>query len=575
MSNKVFNGGEYLLTDVTCNDVFTPEGFSDEHRQIGETTEQFVVNEIWPNNDEIEAQNFDLVVAKLKVCAELGLMMIDTPEDYGGLELDKVTSMLVMEKMAYSKNFGLSYMVHTGIGMLPLIYYGTSEQKERYLEKLMTAEIVAAYGLTEPGSGSDALGAKTSAILSEDGSHYILNGTKQFISNSAFADLFTIFAKVDKEHFTAFLVERSFDGLEVGPEEKKMGMKGSSTCQVIMNNVKVPVANLLGEVGRGHKIAFNVLNVGRFKLGAWCLGQKKYALSEGARYANERKQFNVPIGSFGAVREKLADVTAMTFASEAVIYRLAGLIDDRQATIAKGGANYYAEYQKGIEEYAAECAIAKVYCTETAAKTIDEMLQIHGGYGFIAEYPVEQLYRDERCQRIYEGTNEINRLLIPGTFLRKGIGETYCPEEIDADSIFAAEKALLQGMKQIYFSLAGQAIKTLGVKAAEEQELLLALADVAIQAFALESTLLRSEKAYPQTTGTKQEQYVAVVRVVAFSTSVALSGAAQRCAAFIDAAGETDLLETIARLGRYEVKGLLAAKRLLADAASDAEQYIF
>ena len=420
MSNQVFKGGEYLQTQVDCNDVFSPEDFTDEHKQIGDTTEQFVVNEIQPHNAEIENKDFDLVVSKLKECGDLGLLMIDAPEEHGGMELDKVTSMLVAEKFGAAGNFGLAYIAHTGIGMLPLVYYGTDKQKERYLADLMSGEKVAAYCLTEPGSGSDALGAKSTAVLSEDGSHYILNGTKQFITNAGFADLFTIFAKVDKEHFTGFLVERGFEGLELGAEEKKMGLHGSSTRQVIMNNLKVPVENLLGEVGKGHKIAFNVLNVGRFKLGAICVGQKKYALAEGARYTNERKQFNVPVSSFGAVREKLADVTAMTFASESVVYRLAGLIDDRLATLEKGTANYYAEYQKGIEEYAAECAITKVYCSELAAKVIDEMLQVHGGYGFIAEYPIEQLYRDERVQRIYEGTNEVNRLLIPGVFMRKG-----------------------------------------------------------------------------------------------------------------------------------------------------------
>ncbi len=420
MSNQVFKGGEYLQTQVDCNDVFSPEDFTDEHKQIGDTTEQFVVNEIQPHNAEIENKDFDLVVSKLKECGDLGLLMIDAPEEHGGMELDKVTSMLVAEKFGAAGNFGLAYIAHTGIGMLPLVYYGTDKQKERYLADLMSGEKVAAYCLTEPGSGSDALGAKSTAVLSEDGSHYILNGTKQFITNAGFADLFTIFAKVDKEHFTGFLVERGFEGFELGAEEKKMGLHGSSTRQVIMNNLKVPVENLLGEVGKGHKIAFNVLNVGRFKLGAICVGQKKYALAEGARYTNERKQFNVPVSSFGAVREKLADVTAMTFASESVVYRLAGLIDDRLATLEKGTANYYAEYQKGIEEYAAECAITKVYCSELAAKAIDEMLQAHGGYGFIAEYPIEQLYRDERVQRIYEGTNEVNRLLIPGVFMRKG-----------------------------------------------------------------------------------------------------------------------------------------------------------
>jgi len=573
MSKKVFKGGEYLQTQVDCKDLFIPEGFSDEHKQIGETTEQFVVNEIQPHNAEIENKGFDLVVAKLKECGDLGLLMIDVPEEYGGMELDKVTSMLVAEKFGAAGNFGLAYICHTGIGMLPLIYYGTEAQKERYLEKLMTAEMVAAYCLTEPGSGSDALGAKSTAVLSEDGSHYILNGTKQFITNTGFADLFTIFAKVDKEHFTCFLVERGFEGLEFGAEEKKMGLHGSSTRQVIMNNLKVPVENLLGEVGKGHKIAFNVLNVGRFKLGAICVGQKKYALSEGARYTNERKQFNVPVSSFGAIREKLADVTAMTFASESVVYRLAGMIDDRLATLDRGSDNYFAEYQKGIEEYAAECAIVKVYCTELAADAIDTMLQAHGGYGFIAEYPIEQLYRDERVQRIYEGTNEINRILIPGVFLRKGI-TTGADATPVSGSLFAAEKNLIQGMKSIYLALSNAAANKFGAKLANEQEILLALADVAIQTFALESAVLRAEKAYPDATDKKKQQLEAVVKVCAFAGRGKLAAAAQRCAVFVDE-NTGDLLDEIEGATKYDASGLLAAKRLLADATSEAEKYIF
>ncbi len=574
MSNKVFAGGEYLLMDIDCSDVFTPEDFSDEHKQIAETTEQFVVNEIMPHNEEIEAKNFDLVISGLKKCGELGLLMIDAPEAHGGLELDKATSMLVTEKLAAAKNFALSHMVHTGIGMLPLIYYGNEEQKERYLEKLMSAEIIAAYGLTEPGSGSDALSAKTTAILSDDGSHYILNGTKQFISNSAFAHLFTVFAKVDKQHFTSFLVENNMEGLSIGPEEKKMGMNGSSTCQVIMDNVKVPVANLLGEVGKGHKIAFNVLNIGRFKLGAFCTGQTKYALSEGARYANERKQFDTPIAKFGAIKEKLADVAAMAFASESLVYRLSGLIDDRQVNISKDSNNYYTEYLKGIEEYAAECAIAKVFCTEVAAKAIDEMLQVHGGYGFIAEYPIEQLYRDERCQRIYEGTSEINRLLIPGTFMRRGVSgkALELSDEATADGPFAAEKKLLQGMKRTYLELADSMVDKFGAKAAKEQEILLALADVAIQTFALESVVLRAEKSLATATSSKQELYKAVAKVCAFSARQKFVNAAEQCAVFIE---HESLLESIADRTAYNGSGLLAAKRLLADATSQAEKYVF
>jgi alkylation response protein AidB-like acyl-CoA dehydrogenase len=573
MGHRIFNGGEYLVQDIDCREVFTPEDFTDEHRQIAATTEQFVAGEIMPINADIEAGDFGLVVRKLRACAELGLMMIDAPEQYGGLELDKATSMLVMERMAFARNFGLSYMVQTGIGMLPLIYYGTADQKERYLGRLIQAELIGAYCLTEPGSGSDALGAKTTATLSGDGRHYILNGTKQFISNAGFADLFTIFAKVDKVHFTALLVERSAAGLTLGPEEKKMGMHGSSTRQVILDNVRVPVENVLGEVGKGHKIAFNVLNVGRFKLGAFCVGQQKYALAEGARYANERRQFNAPISSFGAIREKLAEVAAMTFAAEAVVYRLAGLIDERLATIARGTENYYVEYQKGIEEYAAECALTKVFCSEAAARGIDAMLQVHGGYGYIAEYPIEQLYRDERVQRIYEGTNEINRILIPGLLLRKGIGGTGLePAFAAAGGRFAPEKQLLQAMKRIWLALSDRTVARFGAEVASEQEILLALADAAIQIFALESAVLRAEKALKTATEQRRQEYRAVVTLCAFAARQQFANAADKCATFL---GDDSPLEAMGAVTAYRASGLLAAQRLIADAVSRVERYIF
>ncbi len=329
MAENIAKGGEYLITEVTCAEVFTPEDFTDEQRQMGETTEQFVQNEILPHLEEIEKQNFDLVVEGMKKAGDLGLLMMDAPEEYGGLELDKASSMLVGEKISYAGSFSVAFSAHTGIGTLPLIYYGTPAQKEKYLGKIISGEWCAAYCLTEPGSGSDALGAQASAVLSEDGKYYTLNGTKQFITNGGFARLFTIFAKIDKEHFTAFLVEKDFPGLVVGAEEKKLGIKGSSTTQIILDNCKVPVENLLGEIGKGHKIAFNVLNVGRFKLGAGVTGAAKMALGVGIKYANERTQFKRKISSFGAIAEKIADLNVDIFAAESLVYRLAGLLDKK------------------------------------------------------------------------------------------------------------------------------------------------------------------------------------------------------------------------------------------------------
>ncbi len=592
MADKILNGGEYLIAETPCEDVFTPEDFTDEQRQMGETTEQFVANEIVPNIEEIDKQNFDIVVEGMKKCGELGLLMMDTPEEYGGLELDKASSMLVSEKISFGGSFSVAYSAHSGIGTLPLVYYGTAAQKDKYLEKITSGEWCAAYCLTEPGSGSDALGAQATATLSEDGKHYILNGTKQFITNGGFAELFTIFAKIDKEHFTAFLVEKSFPGLIVGAEEKKLGIKGSSTTQIILDNCKVPVENLLGEKGKGHKIAFNVLNIGRFKLGAGVTGASKMALGVGIKYANERKQFNTPISQFGAISQKIADLTAYIYASESLVYRLAGLLDDKIATIEKGIDNYYEEYLRGIEEYASECGISKVFCSEVLAKTVDEVLQIHGGYGFVADYPAERFYRDERINRIFEGTNEINRLLIPGMILRKAMkGElplqaeamkafeslmTPSFEELDDSILFVKEKALIKNLKTLFLILSGAGVQKFMDKLANEQEILMAAADIAIQIFALESTVLRAEKSYGKVSEAKQELLNAIVKIFAFEASETAGSAARKGAFFIEEGDTlTMILSGIRRFAKYDATGLLAAKRTLAKAACEAEKYVF
>jgi len=592
MTDNMMKGGEYLIAEVACEDIFTPEDFSDEQRQFAETTEQFIEKEIVPHLEEIENQDFDLVVEGMRKCGEIGLLMMDAPEEYGGLELDKASSMLVAEKISLGGSFSVAYAAHTGIGTLPLIYYGTEQQKEKYLEKIISGEWCAAYCLTEPGSGSDALGAQASAVLSEDGTHYILNGTKQFITNGGFAELFTVFAKIDKEHFTAFLVEKGFEGLVVGPEEKKLGIKGSSTTQIILDNCKVPVENLLGEAGKGHKIAFNVLNVGRFKLGAGVTGAAKMALVTGIKYANERKQFKRKISSFGAIAEKIADLTTDIFASESLVYRLAGLLDNKLATIEKGIDDYYVEYQKGIEEYAPECGISKVFCSEVLARTVDEVVQIHGGYGYVSEYPAERYYRDERINRIYEGTNEINRLLIPGMILRKAMkGElplqaeamkafeslmTPSFEELDDSLLFAAEKELIKNLKTLFLILSGVGVQKFMDKIADEQEILMAAADIAIQIFALESTVLRAEKHFAGASDKRKELLKAAVKVFAFSATEIAGSAAKKGAFYVEEGDTlTMILSGIRRFAKYDATGLLAAKRLLAKAACEEEKYIF
>ncbi len=592
MAEKLLKGGEYLVAETLCEDVFTPEDFTDEQRQMGETTQQFVENEIMPHVEEIEKQDFDIVLEGMRKAGELGLLMMDSPEEYGGLELDKASGMLVAEKVAISGSFSVAFTCHTGIGTLPLTYYGTAEQKDKYLEKITSGEWCAAYCLTEPGSGSDALGAQASAVLSEDGKHYILNGTKQFITNGGFAELFTVFAKIDKEHFTAFLVEKSFEGLIVGPEEKKLGIKGSSTTQIILDNCKVPVENLLGEKGKGHKIAFNVLNIGRFKLGASVTGASKGALSEGIKYANERKQFNTPISQFGAIAEKIADLTAEIFAAESLVYRLAGVLDEKIETIEKGVDNYYDQYLAGIEEYAPECGISKVYCSEVLAHTVDEVVQIFGGYGFVCDYPAERYYRDERINRIFEGTNEINRLLIPGMILKKAMkGElplqaeamkafeslmTPSFEELDDEILFVHEKELIKNLKTLFLILAGAGVQKFMDKLVNEQEILMAAADIAIQIYALESAVLRAEKNYPKVSDNKKELLNAVVKVCAFEATEIAGTAAKKGAFYIEEGDTlTMILSGIRRFAKYDATGLLVAKRALAAAAREKEDYIF
>ena len=592
MAKRLFKGAEYLITAARPGDVFTPEDFTEEHRAIADTTTSFVKDEVLPVYERLEHQEKGLAASLLRKAGEAGLLMIDAPQAYGGLELDKVTSVLAADRMGPAGAFAVSYSAHSGIGTLPLVYYGTEAQKEKYLGKIITGEWAAAYCLTEPGAGSDAMGGTATARLSADGTHYLLDGTKQFITNGGFADLFTVFAKIDRKHFTAFLVERTFPGVTIGPEEKKMGIKGSSTTSVILEEAQVPVGNVLGEIGKGHKIAFNVLNVGRFKLGGNVNGAARAALAVGAAYANQRKQFGVAISSFGALREKLADRTADLYASEALVFRLAGMIDDRLATLQKDQPRYYEAYQAGIEEYAIECAVAKVYCSEVLADMVDDVVQIHGGYGFTQEYAAERFYRDERINRIFEGTNEINRLLIPGTILRRAMkGElpiqaegmkaleammTPSLDELDPGDPLAAEKATLANMKKAFLVVSGAAVQRYGEKLKDEQEVLLALADVAIQIFAMESAVLRAAHALPGLGEQGRALALAAVKVNAFGATEKVASAARR-AVFFTAEGDaaTMLLGGVRRFTRYDASGLLEAKRRLADAVVAVEKYPF
>ncbi|MCC6765967.1 MAG: acyl-CoA dehydrogenase family protein [Deltaproteobacteria bacterium] len=500
-------GGAFLIEPIGSRDIFITGEFTEEQLAYAETAEEFVTKEILPRLDAIERKEEGLMPRLLKRAGELGLLMIDIPERDGGLGLDKATSMLVSERAAKCASFSVSWGAHTGIGTLPLVYYGTGEQKARYLPKLATGEMLAAYALTEPGSGSDATGARTTAVLTPDGSHYVLNGVKQFITNAGFADLFTVFAKIDGDKFTAFLVERATPGLSTGPEEQKLGIKGSSTRQLILEDARVPAANLLGEIGRGHKIAFNILNVGRFKLGCGAAGAARECLDGAIRYASERTQFGKPIASFGAIQQKLADMATRIFVADAMSYRTAGLMDDATRALDESASDYQRQVVDVLDEYSIECSIIKVFGTECLDFVADEALQTLGGYGFIDEYPIERHYRDARINRIFEGTNEINRLIIPATLMKR-VAKGGLPylgflqkvqEEIDdvgrrplctLGPLGQEAQACEMAKRVVAYSVQVIMQRGLADLAAKQQHLML-LADMIIDVYAMESVTAR------------------------------------------------------------------------------------
>ena len=507
-TNKV-KSGSFLLQAHRPADVFIPEELTEEQRLIGETARSFAdkVREMLP---EIEQDKPGKSRPLLREAGELGLLALEIPEQYGGMGLDKITATVATEEFSHAGPFSVTIGAQTGIGSLPIVYFGNQEQKAKYLPKLATGEWVAAYALTEPGSGSDALGARTTARLSDCGKFWILNGTKQWITNSGFADLFVVYAKVDGEKFSAFIVERNFPGVSVGPEEDKLGLRASSTCSVILEDAKVPVENLLGEIGKGHLIAFNILNIGRWKLGAGCTGSAKRSLQVATEYAKTREQFGRPIAEFRAIQQKLAEINIRTYVNESISYRVAGMIDANLAGLDYTAEDAGREAAKRIAEYAVECSISKVYGSEALFYAADEALQIHGGYGFMNEYEVSAGYRDCRINRIFEGTNEINRLLIPGTLVRRALkGElplmaalkglqddlmNLTPFE-DSGQPLAREQFLIDRARKVFLLLAGLGVQKYGTALEKEQELLMGVADIAIEIFAMESAVLRALKA--------------------------------------------------------------------------------
>ena len=506
MTKEYMKGGEFLITDQTTTEIFTPEDFTDEHRMIGETTREFCDNEIHPQLPALENHAWEIARELVRKGGDLGLLGATIPEEYGGLGLDQTTGVVIAEYIGRAGGFGTTFGAQTSIGLLPILYFGSEELKQTWIPKIVSGEVVTAYCLSEAGSGSDALGAKTNAKLSEDGTTYTLNGEKMWISNGGFADVFVVFAKVDgeKEKFSAFVVERS-ESCRPGNEEHKMGIKSSSTTPLILSDCKIPATNLIGNVGDGAKIAFNILNVGRFKLGASVTGGAKLALHEAIRYANERHQFNKPISSFGAIKHKLAEMAIRTWVAESITYRTVGMID---ALIGDGADN--ATKLQSIEEYAVESSINKVACSEALDYVVDEMVQIFGGYGYSADYPAEKAYRDSRINRIFEGTNEINRMLIPGQLMKRSMkgklgllqaakalqGEILSPQmSFDDDtSLLAAETKLSQNAKKIALMVLGTAAQKYMMALSEQQEILMNCADIIMDAYQMETAILRAKK---------------------------------------------------------------------------------
>jgi alkylation response protein AidB-like acyl-CoA dehydrogenase len=507
MIENAVQGGSFLL-GKTVRDLFTYEDLSSDDYAIAEVAETFVRRDVLPHVDAIEAQTPGLMRSLLEKAGELGLLMFDIPEHHGGLGVSKAASTLIGERAFKLASFSIAWGAHTGIGTLPLLFYGTDEQKQRYLPRLMSGAMIAAYALTEPGSGSDALGAKTKAVPVPNG--YRLTGVKQFITNGGFADLFTVFAKIDGEQFTAFLVERASPGVGLGPEEHKLGIKGSSTCALILEDVFVPAENLLGQLGQGHKIAFNILNIGRLKLGAAALGAARECLEFAVRYASDRKQFQTPLVEFGAIQRKIADMAVGIFVADSLSYRTAGMIDDRIARLDRDDPAYDAKVIKAIEEYTIEQSIVKVFGTETLDFVVDEALQMLGGYGFVADYPLERQYRDSRINRIFEGTNEINRLLIPATVMKRvmtqGLAMLDFMQEVEADLAsgsghrepadgpLAREVYAVDQAKRLVAYTTRLLLQREPAEIGRKQQHLETFADMIIDLYAMESAVARTAK---------------------------------------------------------------------------------
>jgi alkylation response protein AidB-like acyl-CoA dehydrogenase len=587
------SGGSFLLEERQTADVFTPEDFSEQQQMIGQTTEEFAVNEILPQAEKIEHKDYSVSRDLLKKAGDLGLSGAEIPEAYGGLEMDKVTAAIIADHMAKYAGFATTWGAHTGIGLLPIVYFGTEEQKKKYLPRLATGEIVGAYALSEATSGSDALNCRARAVLSPDGKHYVLNGEKMWITNAGFADLFTVFAKIDGEKFSAFLVERTFPGFSTGAEEHKMGIRGSSTCPVILNDCKVPIENLLGDIGKGHIIAFNILNIGRFKLGAMCVGGARVSIESAVAYAKQRKAFGKTIGDFGLVREKIANMATLIYVGESLVYRTVGMMDELLSEIDTASADAAAvakEQRKAIEEYAVECSILKVWGSEMIDYVVDETLQIYAGYGFVEEYPAERAYRDARINRIFEGTNEINRLIITGFLLKRAMSGQLplmpaikklmdevlsgpsAGEEIEGP--LPEERKLVAQAKKLGLFVSGAATQKYMQAIQDQQEVMGAIADMTIEIYAMESAVLRAQKIVEQKGEASAALPIAMTRVYLTQALEKVEAAAKKVIADV---AEGDMLRTqlaiVRRLSKHEPFNTIALRQQIAQRILEAGKY--
>ena len=590
--NGHIKGGAFLIGQISPDQVTTPEDMTDEHRMILQTSRDFVEKELRPNADKIEAKDAKLIKGLMASAGELGLNGTDVPEEYGGLGLDKVATALVCEAIGGSGSFATTHGAHTGIATLPIVFFGTEEQKQKYLPGLASGEKLGAYALTEPSAGSDAMGGcKTKAVLSEDGKHYILNGQKIFITNAAWAETFVTYAKVDGEKFTAFIVERGFPGVSVGPEEGKLGIKGSSTCSLIFEDAKVPVENVLHEIGKGHHVAFNILNVGRYKLGAASVGGCKGSLKMAVTYGKTREQFGQPIVQFGALKEKLANGAMKTYLNETIAHRSAGLFESILEQIPAGDKEYGRKAAEAIREYAIECSIDKVYGSEATAYLVDENVQIHGGYGYIDEYPAERAYRDARILRIYEGTNEVNRMIIINEIMGRALkGQLPLLEAagriVKALSDPSAETAatpegplglqdrMIENCKKAAIFVLSKAVDKFQMGLANEQEVITRISDMIIEIFAMESGLLRAKKVIANQGEAAAKFYIAMVQAYVDDILPRIEGWAKGALGHIETgeALETSLT-ALRRLLMYVPVDAIALKRIIADRVIERDGY--